>query len=93
MSLCISIVPEKPLSLEVSRGSSLSERVRRRLIQSPYYAVRRVHVEERHGVLTLSGRLPNYYQKQMAQTAAAKVEGVMKVVNRIDVADPVSVAC
>lgn len=90
MSLCISIVPDQPLSLEVPRISSLSERVRRRLTQSPYYAVRRVNVEERHGVLTLSGRLPNYYQKQIAQAAAAKVEGVTQIVNRIDVADSVS---
>lgn len=93
MSLCISIVPEKTLSLEAPRGNSLSERVRRRLTQSPYHAVRRVNVEERHGVLTLSGRLPNFYQKQMAQTAAAKVEGVIGIVNRIDVAYPVSTAC
>lgn len=93
MSLCISIVPDQPLSLEIPRRGSLSERVRRRLNQSPYYAVRRVHVEERLGVLTLSGKLPSYYQKQIAQTAAAKVEGVTRIVNRIDVADPVSVAC
>lgn len=89
MSLCISIVPDQPLTVEVSRGSSLFERVRRRLTQSPYHAVRRVNIEERHGVLTLSGRLPNYYQKQMAQTTVAKVEGVTKIVNRIDVVEPV----
>ena len=87
MSLCISIVPDQPLSVEVPRAPSLSERVRRRLKQSPYYAVRRVNVEEGQGVLTLSGRLPNFYQKQMAQTAAAKVEGVTRIVNRIDVVD------
>jgi osmotically-inducible protein OsmY len=88
MSVCISILPEKPVSLEVVRGSSLGERVRRRLTQSPYHAVRRVSVEERQGVLTLSGRLPNYYLKQMAQTAVAKVEGVTSIINRIDVVEP-----
>jgi osmotically-inducible protein OsmY len=81
-------MPKKPVSLEVVRGSSLSERVRRGLTLSPYLAVRRVRVEERQGVLTLSGRLPNFYLKQMAQTAVAKVEGVTSIVNRIDVAEP-----
>ncbi len=63
--------------------------MRCRLTQSPYHAVRRVDVDERQGVLTLSGRVPNYYLKQMAQTAAAKVEGVKRVINRIDVVEPV----
>jgi osmotically-inducible protein OsmY len=89
MSVCISVMPDQPVLLEVGRPSALGERVRRRLTQSPYHAVRRVSVEERHGVLTLSGRLPNYYLKQMAQAAVANVEGVKKIINRIDVAEPV----
>jgi osmotically-inducible protein OsmY len=75
--------------LEGPRVSPLGDRARRRLNQSPYYAVRRIVVEERQGVLTLSGRMPNYYLKQMAQAALAGVEGVKRIINRIDVVEPV----
>jgi osmotically-inducible protein OsmY len=74
--------------LEGPRPSQLGDRVRRRLNQSPYLAVRRVKVEERQGVLTLSGRVPTFFLKQMAQTAAARVEGVHRIINRIDVVEP-----
>ena len=36
-------------------------------------------------MLSLHGRLPTYYLKQVAQAIAAEVEGVSSVVNRIDV--------
>ena len=89
MSVCISVMPDQPVSLEAARPSPLGERARRRLTQSAYHAVRQVNVEERQGVLTLSGRLPNYYLKQMAQAAVANMEGVRKIINRIDVVEPV----
>jgi osmotically-inducible protein OsmY len=71
-----------------SKATSLADRVQRQLIQSPYLAVRRVSVEERQGVLTLSGRVSNFYLKQVAQAAVATVEGVTSIVNRIDVVEP-----
>lgn len=33
----------------------------------------------------LSGVVPSYYLKQIAQTVAAKIEGVMQVENRLEV--------
>jgi osmotically-inducible protein OsmY len=74
--------------LEGPRLSQLGDRVRRRLNQSSYHAVRQVKVEERQGVLTLSGRMPTFFLKQMAQTAAASVEGVHRIINRIEVVEP-----
>ena len=88
MSLCLSVMPDQTISLEITRGSSLRDRARTHLRQSPYHAVRRVNVDERQGVLTLSGLLPNFFLKQMAQTAVAKIDGVKSIVNRIDVMDP-----
>jgi hypothetical protein len=55
------------------------------LRNTPYSALRRVACDYRDGTLVLSGELPSYYLKQMAQTAVANVPGVARVVNHIDV--------
>ena len=47
------------------------------LRRSSYAAVRRVVCDFRDGVLTLTGRVPNYYQKQIAQTLIQfRIQGV-----------------
>jgi len=51
---------------------------------SPYPVVRRVSCEYDQGVLFLRGRVSCYYHKQLAQEAAAKIEAVTQVVNRIE---------
>lgn len=56
-----------------------------RLQASPHLLVRQIACEYDHGVLFLRGRLPSFYQKQMAQTAVAGLEGVAQVVNEIEV--------
>ncbi len=55
------------------------------LRRSAYLALRQLSCEFRAGVLTLRGRLPSYYLKQMAQAAVAAVEGVERVDNQIEV--------
>ena len=37
------------------------------------------------GVLTLSGTVASYYQKQVAQTAVLQLEGVENIANQIEV--------
>jgi osmotically-inducible protein OsmY len=93
MSLSVFVMPDQPvaMSFRCSPDGSLSERARDGLTASPYPAVRRIEVEERQGVLTLSGRLPNFYLKQIAQASVAKVAGVRSIVNRIDVVEPDSI--
>jgi osmotically-inducible protein OsmY len=55
------------------------------LLKSPYHAVRKVFCQYDHGTLFLRGRLPSFHQKQVAQEAIARVEGVTQVINRIAV--------
>jgi len=55
------------------------------LLKSLYYDVRRVLCEYDHGILFLRGRLPSFHQKQVAQEAVARVEGVTQVINEIEV--------
>jgi len=55
------------------------------LEQSPYVTVRNVSCECEGDVLFLRGRLPSYYQKQLAQEAVAELEGVRQVINQTEV--------
>jgi len=55
------------------------------LERSPYITVRSVSCECEGGVLFLRGRLPSYYQKQLAQEAVAELKGVRQVVNQTEV--------
>lgn len=56
-----------------------------RLAGSGYLPLRKVRCEENEGVLTISGTVPSYYLKQIAQTLVATVEGVTRVENRLEV--------
>jgi osmotically-inducible protein OsmY len=54
------------------------------LRQSPYPPLHGVACRFRDGVLTLTGRVPSYYLKQIAQSLVLSVEGVMQVHNDIE---------
>ncbi len=62
------------------------EQAEGRLRRRPYRALHQVCCSYRDGVLTLRGRLPSYYLKQIAQTAVAGIEGVRRIDNQIEVA-------
>ena len=55
------------------------------LRQSPYMTVRNLSCAFEGGTLFLRGRLPSFYQKQLAQEAVAELEGVTQVVNQTEV--------
>jgi osmotically-inducible protein OsmY len=55
------------------------------LRHNSYLALKNVRCECAEGVLTLRGCLPTYYLKQMAQAVVARIEGVQRVVNEIEV--------
>jgi osmotically-inducible protein OsmY len=56
-----------------------------RLQGSPYVAIRRIAVQYDQGVLFLRGRVTRFYEKQLAQEAVANLDGVVRVVNEIEV--------
>jgi osmotically-inducible protein OsmY len=66
--------------------TDLSATVKDRLLSSPYMLVRQVSVRCEQGVVRLRGRLPSFYQKQLAQAAVRDLEGVSQVINEIEVA-------
>jgi len=55
------------------------------LRRSPYFELRSVSCECHEGVLTLQGRVPSYYLKQLAQSLLSEVPGVVQIDNRVEV--------
>jgi len=69
-------------------AGGIGESARSRLQNSSYFAHRDIGCAYQDRVLTLWGRLPSYYLKQMAQAMVAEVEGVATIVNQIEVMPP-----
>ncbi len=67
------------------RALGIAEGAENRLRCNSYLALKNVSCEYREGVLTLRGCLPSYYLKQMAQTAVARLDGVQRIDNQIEV--------
>ena len=74
-----------PSDCPAGSAVGLAERAQARLRGHAYRALQGVACSYRDGVLTLRGRLPSYYLKQLAQEAVAAL-GVARVVNEIEVA-------
>jgi len=60
------------------------------LRRNPYLALKNVACDCREGVLVLRGCLPSYYLKQVAQEVVARLEGVERIENQIEVLTPAS---
>jgi hypothetical protein len=73
-------------TLPVSPGSDVMEQAQERLRAVLYISCRDIRCEYRHGLLILRGQVASYYEKQLAQEAVARLEGVAQVVNEIEVA-------
>ena len=52
---------------------------------SPHLAGNRVRIENRAGHVVVRGHVGSYYQKQMAQEALLRVEGVRELRNQLEV--------
>ena len=75
-----------PVDCEAHLDSqAVTERAQRCLQKSAYTAIRNVSCEYDQGMLFLRGRLTSYHQKQAAQEAVRNLEGVVQVVNQIEV--------
>jgi osmotically-inducible protein OsmY len=68
-----------------SLNPQIAEEAEIRLRNNSYLALKNVSCEHREGVLTLRGCLPTYYLKQMAQATVARLAGVQRIVNEIEV--------
>ncbi|MCU0962110.1 MAG: BON domain-containing protein [Pirellulaceae bacterium] len=58
------------------------------MLRSSYNELRRVTGDFHEGILTLRGRVSSFYLKQVAQTLVQHLEGVERIVNRVEVTGP-----
>ncbi|HYT89933.1 MAG TPA: BON domain-containing protein [Gemmataceae bacterium] len=87
--MSISVCPDGEVAAQaVAHVEGPAELAEGRLRRSSYLALRGVSCAWDAGVLTLRGRLPSYYLKQVAQASVAQVGGVERVENRIEVVAP-----
>jgi osmotically-inducible protein OsmY len=57
---------------------------------SGYQELRGVSCDFHEGVLTLRGRVPSYYLKQVAQSLVFDLDGVQELSNRLEVVPPLT---
>jgi osmotically-inducible protein OsmY len=75
--------PSRSAGLEGDRV--LFEAIVRALRSTGYAALRDLEIEITGGVVVLWGRVPSYYQKQLAQETAQHVSGACRVANGLEV--------
>jgi osmotically-inducible protein OsmY len=66
-------------------SAPLSQRIYEALTTSPYVPTRQVQVEAAGGRVVLKGSVRSFFQKQMAQEAIRRVDGVEQIDNLLEV--------
>ena len=74
-----------PPRIETSDDEQLARRVRNFILARILPAANYVEVEAEGGVVTLTGRVGTFYQKQLWLNGAQRVAGVRRVVDEIEV--------
>jgi hypothetical protein len=65
--------------------TTVEKTARKRLAKTGYRSLGLVHCQFDDGTLTLHGRVPSYYHKQVAQEVIRNVADVETIVNEINV--------
>jgi len=63
----------------------LADRIDSAIVRNPHLMGLNVRIEARAGRVVLSGVVPSYYQKQIAQELVRTIEGVQHVDNQLQV--------
>jgi osmotically-inducible protein OsmY len=66
--------------------ADLERRVRAYLVSRGFLSFRRLEIESRGAIVTLTGTLSTYYERQVALKSARRVAGILGVVDGIRVA-------
>jgi osmotically-inducible protein OsmY len=66
-------------------SAPLSQRVQEALTTSPHVSSRQVRVEAADGRVVLKGSVRSFFQKQMAQEAIRRIDGVESIDNLLEV--------
>lgn len=63
----------------------LRDRIHAALMTSPFVPSQEVHVEAADGRVVLKGNVRSFFQKQMAQEAIRRIDGVQAIDNLLEV--------
>jgi osmotically-inducible protein OsmY len=66
-------------------NSRIEEAVKNRLQESAYPSIKHLDCEFDDGILVLRGRLPSFFEKQVAQETVAGLDGIKEIVNCVEV--------
>jgi osmotically-inducible protein OsmY len=72
-------------SESTTNANETADVAKKRICCQPRLAFQRIWCEHDGGRLFLKGQVPSFYLKQLAQEAIAGMEGVVQVVNEIEV--------
>lgn len=78
-----SITATRHAAHATARDEDVFQRVSKALAASGYFQLQRVQVSVHEGFVALRGCVTTYYQKQLAQEAAKRVDGVETLRNDI----------
>gem|GEM_PF-573150 len=71
--------------LSGQEADGLPERILRALSLNPYVPKKNLRVETHKGRVVLRGLVNSYFQKQMAQEALRRVDGIREICNELEV--------
>ena len=66
-------------------SAPLFDRIHDALTTNPYLSSRKVRVEAADGRVVLKGNVESFFQKQMAQEAIRRIDGVQTIDNLLEV--------
>ncbi len=69
----------------LNSGDSLDDRVQSALDRHPNLPKRALRFETNEGRVTLHGKVASWYQKQMAQEALRRLDGIHAIDNQLEV--------
>lgn len=72
-------------TIETTGSGELLQRVDSALKASPHLARHQVFCHEQSGIVVLHGRVRSFFEKQMAQEALRRLEGIERIVNELEV--------
>ena len=88
MKACVDVMSLVPTSNPGRESGTIVSAAHSRLRHSGRMPLRNVACSCCNGALILTGVVPSYYQKQMAQTLVATLDGVNRIVNNLEVVPP-----
>lgn len=63
----------------------LNDRVQTAIASSPHFKGKQLRFESQQGRIVLRGKVKTYFEKQMAQEAIRRIEGVEEIHNDLEV--------